>query len=148
MSERESEKSEKKVVDLRFAEGEYKRVIEAIAQKGKCPFCNKNFGYHRKPILRETQKWFVTESTWPYEHSLWHFLIIAKEHKESILELEKSDFVEILELTQWINSEYKLPGGALCMRFGETEYTGSSVCHLHAHLIMPIKRNTVNFPVG
>lgn len=39
------------------------------------------------------------------------------------------------------------------MRFGNTDYTGATVSHLHAHLIYPEvdkskKSKTVNFPVG
>ena len=50
--------------------------------------------------------------------------------------------------------KYKIKGGGLVLRFGKTIYTGSTVNHLHFHLIVPEvskntkKINTVYFPIG
>ena len=55
-------------------------------------------------------------------------------------------------LGTWAVQKFELKGGALAMRFGETTYTGASVCHIHAHLIVPKtekgKALTVEFPIG
>ena len=44
--------------------------------------------------------------------------------------------------------KYNIKGGVLALRFGDTAYTGATVCHLHFHLIVPKKSQTVNFPIG
>ena len=145
-----------KVVDPRFARdrGGYKDVINQIAGEAKCPFCPDNFKYHKNPILKRLGRWFITRSTWPYENTQYHFLIMSTAHHEELRELTDSDWLAVLKLAQYAVKKFKLPGGGLAMRFGETTYTGATVCHLHAHLIVPELNEkkgvakTVWFPVG
>jgi len=69
-------------------------------------------------------------------------------------ELKNEDWLAVLKLAQYAVKKFNLPGGGLVMRFGETTYTGATVCHLHAHLIVPkldSKKKvakTVWFPIG
>lgn len=140
---------EKKVVDPRYAKGDgYKDVIKEIADKGLCPFCPDNFEYHKNEILKKYGRWFITRSSWPYENALEHFLIIGEIHKEHISDLDSKDMTEVNFLAKWATAEFKLEGGVLALRFGATEYTGATVCHLHFHLVIPQKSKTVNFPIG
>jgi ATP adenylyltransferase len=145
----------KKVVNKRFAKGkgEYEKVIDSIDSENKCPFCPDNFKYHKKEILKKIGTWFITENSWPYKNSEYHFLIINTNHKESFDELTKKDWESVRLITNWVVKEYKIKGGALALRFGDTDYTGATVCHIHAHIICPkINKNketkTVYFPVG
>jgi len=146
----------KKVVDLEWAKGrgEYAKVISEIADKGKCPFCPDNLIYHRKPILKKHKGWYVTEATWPYKNTKFHFILLGEKHKENITQLKNKDWEAISYLIRWTIKTYKLKGGAMNMRFGETAYTGATVCHIHTHLIVPkLNKKTkraqvVNFPIG
>jgi len=143
-----------KVVNPRFAKGkEYRNVINTIGNIGHCPFCPENFKYHKKPILRKLNGWILTENSWPYKNAKKHFIIISEDHKEILNDLKPGDLENILRLSRWAIRTYSILGGALMMRFGESDYTGATVTHLHAHLIYPSiakngKSKTVNFPVG
>ncbi len=147
-------KRKTRVVNPRFAKtGEYKKVIGAIETIGQCPFCPDNFHYHKKPILKKLRGWFITENSWPYKNSQKHFVIISPDHKETLAELNIRDIESILRLSKWVVKKYKIRGGALAVRFGESNFTGATVSHLHAHLIYPAKgkrghSKTVLFPVG
>lgn len=145
----------KRVVNKRFAKGkgEYENVINDIEQKGKCPFCPDNFKYHKKPILKKIGTWFVTENSWPYKNTKYHFIIINTIHKEHWGELTTKDFKSIQDLVNWTIKNFKIKGGAFAMRFGDTDFTGATVSHIHAHIIYPKtdkskKSITVNFPIG
>lgn len=145
----------KKVVDPVHARtAEYLEVLKKIEKEGKCPFCPENFKYHPRPVLKKTKEWFITRNTWPYRNAKHHLLIIGIKHKEKLLQLSPDDWKEIHELTCWAIKKYKIRGGALTIRFGDTRYTGATVCHLHFHLISPKldKKNrrskAVNFPIG
>ncbi len=145
----------KKVVDIQYAKSKgYKQVIGKIARQGLCPFCPENFVYHKHPILRRSGSWFITRSSWAYPKSQLHFVIICIKHKENISELKNTDLTSIFRLISWAVTKFKIPGGGFAMRFGETSYTGATVCHLHCHLIVPqldgrTKRaKTVSFPIG
>lgn len=134
--------------------GEYKKVIEEIAKTGKCPFCKENFKYHKKPIVKRKSDWFLTEANWPYKNANCHLMILGEKHRENFSELKKRDFETISYLARWAIKKYKIKGGALALRFGDSNLTGASVTHLHFHLISPkinkkTKRSkTVNFPIG
>ncbi|MCX6712839.1 MAG: HIT domain-containing protein [Candidatus Vogelbacteria bacterium] len=144
-----------KVVNKRFAEGkgEYAQVIKTIDQHGKCPFCPANFKYHKKPILKKYQSWILTENSWPYSNTDKHFIIISAQHKEQFSDLTSEDFLAVKYLANWAIKKFGIKGGALTIRFGDTNYTGATVCHLHFHLISPkLDKNglskTVTFPIG
>lgn len=144
----------KKVVDKRYAKsGEYKNVLETIESRGKCPFCPEHFKYHKNPVLKKTVNWMITENSWPYKGARHHFIILGKKHKEGFANISDKDFSEIGSLVRWAIKEFKIPGGGLTMRFGDTTYTGATVVHLHAHLIVPElgadgKATPVYFPIG
>lgn len=145
----------RKFVNLNFAKSKrYKGVLRTIEKTGKCPFCKENFKYHKKSILKREKSWFITESSWPYKNTKWHFLIISEKHKEDFIQLTSLDFREVSKLIKWTIEKYKIKGGGLALRFGEAIYTGSTVNHLHFHLIVPEinkktkKTRTVSFSVG
>jgi len=145
----------KNFVNIKNArKGEYKKVIEEIAKTGKCPFCKENFKYHKKPIYKKRGDWFLTNNTWPYKNARRHLIIIGNEHKEEFAELTKSDFESVAYLVNWAIKEWKIKGGGLAMRFGNTNFTGASVSHIHFHIISPeLNKKTkrgklVNFSIG
>lgn len=111
-------------------------MMQNIVASGHCPFCMENLRlYHKRPILKETEHWILTENQWPYEGAKVHLLAITKAHVEKLNELPKNAGEELLELMKFAESEYKLAGGSFFMRFGNMEHTGSTVKHLHAQLI-------------
>ena len=145
----------KRVVNATFAKGkgEYEDVINAIEKTGLCPFCLENFKHHKKQIIKKIGNWFITENSWPYKNAKKHFIIISRGHKENFSDLSLKDFKEIREIVNFAIKEFNIRGGALALRFGNTNYTGATVCHLHFHLIMPelgtpSKPKTVVFPIG
>ena len=144
----------KKVVDTRYAKSKgYKKILETIEDAAKCPFCKENFKYHKKKILKTYKNWFITKNSWPYENAKFHFLIISEKHFEEFNELSISDLGAVSYLANWVIKKYKIKGGALTLRFGRTQYTGATVCHLHFHLIVPKlgkdkMAKVINFPSG
>lgn len=148
---------EDRVVDPHYARtDEYREQLEEIAAKGLCPFCPGNFDWHPNPILYEAGGWFITPIRLNYENARLHLLLIGLQHKEHFLDLTLEDLEDIQALVAWAAFEYDLEdkGGGFLMRFGATEYTGASVVHLHAHLIVPEidpetgRAKVVNFPIG
>ncbi|OHB24747.1 MAG: hypothetical protein A2542_02725 [Parcubacteria group bacterium RIFOXYD2_FULL_52_8] len=146
----------KQYVDPVYAKSkEYKKVIVNIQGKDHCPFCRANFSYHKKKILHEVRGWIATHNSWPYSDTKHHFIILnLDKHIEDISDLDGEDIITVQALAAWLVKKYKIKGGALLARFGETRYTGATVTHLHFHLIQPeldpkTKRaKVVAFPVG
>lgn len=121
---------------------EQKKLMFQIEADGVCPFCEAHFRkYHPKPILKETDSWFVTENMSPYEGTTQHYIFVYKPaHITLPSELTPESRVELFDLVDWVISEYNILGGGLFMRFGEGGYNGSSVEHLHAQLVTGVKK--------
>ncbi len=148
-------KQNKAGIAKRFAKTKnYKRTLEKIIKTDKCPFCPDNFKYHKKPILKKYKGWLVTSNSWPYKDTTHHFIFIPQKHKEFFSELTAQDFTAIKHLIDWTVKKHKIKGGGITLRFGDQNYTGATVLHLHFHLIIPkLKPNskiakTVWFPIG
>ena len=126
-------------VDLRHAarDSGYHDVIADILDIKKCPFCPENFKWHKKPTLAKERGWFITENTWPYENAKHHFLIIPKKHIVTIDDVSDEDFNAVKKLTRVVSEKHNITGGGLTLRFGDSTFTGSTVTHLHFHLIVP-----------
>lgn len=121
---------------------EQKKLMAQIEEDGVCPFCEAHFRkYHPKPILKETDYWFFTENMSPYEGTTKHFLFVYKKaHVTSPSEITKESRSELFELIDSAITEYDIVGGSFFMRFGEGGFNGSSVEHLHAQLIVGVKK--------
>ncbi|HEX7018198.1 MAG TPA: hypothetical protein VF209_04810 [Patescibacteria group bacterium] len=117
---------------------EQRREMELIMERGHCPFCPENLAlYHKKPNLKDGKYWTVSENQWPYENVKLQLLAIYKTHAESITELDPAAGEELLRFFSEIVEEYKIPGGGLAMRFGDTDYSAGTVAHIHAQFIWP-----------
>jgi diadenosine tetraphosphate (Ap4A) HIT family hydrolase len=126
-------------VDLANARVDDQRhVMQTIIDADHCPFCQENLEkYHKQPILKEGEYWLVTTNQWPYDHTTVHLLIILKMHGERLVDLPSDAGRELIELAQWAEQEYHIPGGGLALRFGNTDYSAGTVSHLHAQLLQP-----------
>ncbi len=115
-------------------------VMEKIRDEGHCPFCIENLKkYHKNPILKEGKFWLLTDNQWPYQKVKHQMLAIYKTHIEHLSEIDPEAGMELLEMFSHFAKERKMSGGGMAMRFGSSEHGnyGSSVLHIHAHLIEP-----------
>lgn len=114
--------------------------MEEIRRQGHCPFCRENLeNYHTNPILKEGKFWIVTENQWPYEKVKHQLLAIYKIHIEHIKEMEPGAGDELIALFAEETERRNIKGGGVAIRFGSSEHGnyGSTVLHIHAHLIEP-----------
>jgi len=117
---------------------EQRAAHERIRGRGHCPFCPKNLPLeHKKPILLTGNFWVVTENQYPYLNTKLHLLFILKRHAETLGELAPEEGAELFKLLSWAENKFNIPGGGIGMRFGKTDFSGGSVLHLHAQLVVP-----------
>ena len=116
------------------------QVMKGIVADGVCPFDEAYLAnYHKQPILQQGKYWMLTLNQWPYEYTRVHLLAIARQHVETIAELEAGAAEELFDHVKWAIQEYQIDFGGLAMRFGDVRHNGASVNHLHAHIIVPDK---------
>lgn len=133
--------ADKKHVNLDNARlNEQRQVMETIVQDDVCPFCPDSLKkYHKEPIIAEGKYWTITTNQWPYEHTDAHFLLIARQHVETVTDLAPGAFEELGQHIQALVRDNQLQYGGIAMRFGDIRYTGATVNHLHAHLLQAAK---------
>lgn len=115
-------------------------VMEEIQRQGHCPFCPENLKkYHAAPIIVEGEFWILTDNQWPYEKIKHQLLAISKVHVEHIKDLDPRAGAELFAMFGEESRRRGIVGGGLALRFGSSPHGnyGSSVLHLHAHLIEP-----------
>lgn len=117
-----------------------RKVMEEIERNDHCPFCPENLSkYHKKPIIKEGKFWLLTENQWPYEKIKHQLLAIYKTHIEHLNDMDPEAAKELFEMFKEEAKKRAIAGGGVAMRFGSSPdgNYGSSVLHLHAHLIEP-----------
>lgn len=117
-----------------------KQAMKRIEDRDECPFCLENLKKeHKQPILKEGDFWLATLNQWPYEEAALHILLICKFHAETLSDLSSDAGAELIELIQWVENQYSVDSGGVCMRFGNVKHNGATVAHLHVHLLQPEK---------
>lgn len=113
---------------------EQRAKMERIKEEGVCPLCEEYLKkYHDAPIERQTQWWSVAKNDFPYDGSSTHYLVIARTHITRLEEVTPNAWGDLgLLLAEYTRT---LEGGSLFVRFGNTDFTGGSIEHLHAHIL-------------
>lgn len=136
-----SDEAQNRFINLSTTRRDDQRIVmKEINGEGHCPFCPENIArYHKNPILKEGKFWLLTENQWPYKKVKHQLLAIYKTHVEHISEIDPEAGSELFALFTDEARNRNIPGGGLAMRFGSSEHGnyGSSVLHIHAHLIEP-----------
>jgi diadenosine tetraphosphate (Ap4A) HIT family hydrolase len=144
--------TKKNLINIHHSRSENQRgVMEQIAKDAVCPFCPEHLRkYHKEPTLKEGNFWILSKNQWPYANTKHQFIAIHKSHIEHLTELTTEATKELFDLFQWAAKEHNMPGGAVIIRFGSNpkhgDY-GSSVLHLHAHLVEADLENPDGEPV-
>lgn len=131
-----------RTVNLKHARTDFQRdVMKRIAKDKVCPFCEEHFlKYHTRPIIKKGKHWTLTENFAPYPGSKHHLLAVSRKHVRNFAELSSAAHAELFLLFAHESKKRGIKGGTVFMRFGDTDYTGGSVEHLHAQLVSGVRR--------
>lgn len=149
--------SEQEFIDTRHVKNpDLLKHVKRVAEHG-CPFCEDQLlmSFPDGPV-EEVGHWVLTPVTpgYEYENAEHHLLLITREHLRDIRELDDEAWVDLLKLAKWACEEYGIPGGGFAFRFGDSNFSGAEIRHLHVHLIKPVRdegekfSRVVNFPIG
>ena len=143
---------EKVFVNINNARGrtEYQEQLIKIAAAGHDPFSLEHIEkYSSKPIIEIREHWFIIESSHPYPGSKNHLLIVANNYIETIHEVTEEANNELLQIEKDLCLKYKVEGGGIFFRHGNTDFTGATVTRLHVHFIVPDPDGpTIRIPLG
>jgi ATP adenylyltransferase len=116
---------------------EQRAEMARLEAAGICLFCPEYLASHpRQRILFSTRHWTATPNEFPYEGTRLHVLLVPHQHASDLLELGdevRADFwVALAAVAE--TSELRYYG--LGVRNGECHYTGATISHVHAHVLV------------
>ena len=110
------------------------RQLEAA---GICLFCPDGLRQQApEQILWEADHWWVISNKFPYRGTSLHLLVIPHEHASDMIDLDpvsQSDFWNVLAL---IRERFDLKHYGLGVRNGNCRFTGATVAHVHAYILV------------
>jgi ATP adenylyltransferase len=104
---------------------------------GICLFCPEYLASHPdQRILFSTRHWTVTPNKYPYQGTSLHLLLVPHQHAGDLLELSdevRGDFwVALAEVAE----ACQLRHYGLGVRNGDCRFTGATIAHVHAHVLV------------
>lgn len=132
---------------------EQREVMRRVGGNGACLFCPGQLAKcHTQEILYQNEHWLLTYNQRPYKNTELHLLAISKQHVNSLNEMRTGAGEALFDLLKWSEDYFGIDHGAICIRFGDIRFSGATVGHMHAHLIVSkkdiSKENEVYFKVG
>lgn len=120
-------------------------IMTNMESEGKDPLSPE---FINQEILFMTDYWHVSMNKFPYKGVSKQFLIVAKQPIYNRSEITTDMWLDLQKIWDYLCTEYNIPGGALCMRFGEPSLSGASLKRVHLHVIEPEKDKKVKFTIG
>ena len=102
---------------------------------GICLFCPGNLEDVQE-VLHRTAHWAVTPNRFPYDGARLHLMLVPSAHVTDMVDLPLDAQADFFAALAWVRGEYDLSYYALGVRCGDLPVTGSTIKHLHAHLVV------------
>jgi ATP adenylyltransferase len=110
------------------------RQLEAA---GLCLFCPAGLARHaRQQVLFRTDHWSVTPNEFPYPGTALHLLLVPDQHAADLLDLGDAARQDFWTALAAVRDRYALSYYGLGVRNGDCRYTGATIRHVHAHVLV------------
>jgi len=110
------------------------RRLEAA---GICLFCPDSLrGHPRQRVLFETAHWAVTPNEFPYAGTRLHLLVVPHRHVNDMLDLGDAALADCWAAMRLIRERFELDHYGLGVRNGDCGFTGATIRHVHAHVLV------------
>jgi ATP adenylyltransferase len=110
------------------------RRLEAA---GICLFCPEALrGHASQRVAFETRHWMVTPNAFPYQGTKLHLLVVPHRHANDMLDLDDDTLADFWSALRQIRSQFDLGHYGLGVRNGDCRFTGATIAHVHAHVLV------------
>jgi diadenosine tetraphosphate (Ap4A) HIT family hydrolase len=111
--------------------------MQRLEDAGICLFCPDGLqGHTRNEIVHQTAHWTVTPNAFPYPGTRLHLLLVPHQHAGDLLDLDPDARADFWTALAWVRDNYGLSYYGLGVRNGDCRYTGATVTHMHAHVLV------------
>lgn len=127
---------------------EQRERMERLDAAGVCLFCPDGIAAHAAAeVVLRTGHWAVLPNAFPYEGARLHLLLIPREHAEDLLELSAPARADFWAALARVKQRYGLAHYGLGARNGDCRYTGATIAHVHAHVLVGDEASADSPPV-
>lgn len=110
------------------------RRLEAA---GTCLFCPESLREHaRQRVVFENRHWAVTPNEFPYPGTRLHLLLVPRRHVNDMLDLDEEALASFWTALRRVREQYGLDHYGLGVRNGNCSFTGATIAHVHAHVLV------------
>lgn len=127
-----------------FRSAEQLAEMQRLEAAGVCLFCPD--GFQQQPaqrILWRTKRWTVTPNEFPYKGTALHLLVVPHEHVTDMLDLTAASQEDFWLTLKMIREQFNLKYYGLGVRNGDCRFTGATISHVHAHVLVAVDDESV-----
>ncbi|MGH3277355.1 MAG: HIT family protein [Streptosporangiaceae bacterium] len=111
--------------------------MRALEAAGVCLFCPDELERHAgSPAFLRTAHWTVLPNDFPYAGTSLHLLLVPREHVGDMLDLGDAARADFFTALAAARQRYRIRHYGLGVRNGDCRYTGATIAHLHAHVVV------------
>jgi len=122
------------------------RRLEAA---GVCLFCPSQLARHpRQQVLFSTRHWTATPNEFPYPGTSLHLLLVPHQHASDLLELSEEARGDFWVALARLAERHDLSHYGLGIRNGDCRFTGATIRHVHAHVLVSSGAEAVRMRFG
>jgi diadenosine tetraphosphate (Ap4A) HIT family hydrolase len=111
--------------------------MEQLEARGLCLFCPDGLAEHgRQRVLWQTSHWSITPNEFPYQGTALHLLLVPRQHVGDLLDLDEAGRADFWTALGWVRDRYELTYYGLGVRNGDCRYSGATIRHVHAHVLV------------
>lgn len=104
---------------------------------GICLFCPEALAQHaRQQILFQTRHWTATPNEFPYPGTRLHLLLVPDQHAADLLDLTEEVRQDFWLALAAVSEKHQLSHYGLGVRNGDCRFTGATIAHVHAHVLV------------
>jgi ATP adenylyltransferase len=115
---------------------EQRALMTALAAAGTCLMCPDGIAAHGFAVTLATAHWTVTPNEYPYSGTRLHFMVIPREHVSDLIDLSPAAQADLFAVLGQLRDRFGLSYYGLGVRCGDCRYTGATIQHLHAHVLV------------
>ena len=111
--------------------------MQRLEAAGICLFCPGALrGHDRQRVKFETEHWAVTPNEYPYKGTKLHLLVVPHKHASDMLDLDDESLGDFWNALKMIRERFDLTHYGLGIRNGNCSFTGATISHVHAHVLV------------
>ena len=116
---------------------EQRAEMARLDAAGICLFCPEHLARHEQQrIVLSTRHWTVTPNRFPYPGTNLHMLLIPDQHARDLLELSDEVRADFWVALAAVAEADELRYYGLGVRNGDCRFTGATIEHVHAHVLV------------